>query len=266
MLELSNDLLERSLKQIGIEGGDGLLVHSAIRLLGRPVNGLRTYLDVIQNLITAKGTLVVPTFTLDYPSTQVFDREDTPSRGMGSFSEFVRQLPGTLRTSHPLQSVAAFGYFAEDLAVRDTSTAFESGSVFERMLELDFKLLLLGADIQAASMVHYCEVNARVPYRKLKAFPGRVNQGDQWIQKSYKMYARILEIDPQLQLQPIQLELERRGDWREVPLNYGKVACCKLKDFVKAGNELLDKDPWILVRNKEEAKHYLTRMKDRDDL
>jgi aminoglycoside 3-N-acetyltransferase len=167
-----------------------------------------------------------------------------------------------MRSSHPLQSVAALGYYAEDLAGRDTLSVFESGSVFARMLELDFKLLLLGAGIQAASLVHYCETAARVPYRKWVDFTGQIMQNGQWVKKTYGMYARILEIDPQLELQPIQLELERMGAWQEVSLNYGKIACCRFIDFVSACMSLLEKDPWILVSNKIDARHHLDRLKE----
>lgn len=261
MLELTEALLDGSLRQLGIESGDGLLVHSAIQMLGKPTDGIKTYVDVFKKVIGDKGTLVVPTFTLDYPKVQVYDRNKTPSKGMGNFSEYVRLSDGALRTSHPLQSVVALGQYAVDLTERDTLSAFEDGSVFARMLELDFKLLLLGAGIQAASMVHYCEVKARVPYRKWMDFPGRVYQNNHWVQKSYKMYARILEIDPQLELQPIQLELERCGTWHEVMVNYGKIACFKMSDFVNTCLSLLEKDPWILVSNSIVAKRRLAQIK-----
>lgn len=261
MLELTAQVLEQALIQLGIKPGDGLLVHSAIQMLGKPAEGVRTYLDIIQKLTGEDGTLVVPTFTLDYPTTQVYDRQTTPSKDMGSFSEYVRQLPGVLRSSHPLQSVAACGFYAQDLTGRDTPSAFEEGSIFARMLELDFKLLLLGAGIQAASMVHYCEAKANVPYRHWKDFTGRVNQDGHWIQKTYRMYARIMEIDPRLELQPIQIELEDIHAWREVPVNYGVVAVCRLRDFVTVTDELLSKDPWILISNSSEAKERLERLR-----
>ncbi len=204
---------------------------------------------------------MVPTFTLDYPTTQVFDREKTPSKNMGSFSEYIRQVPGALRTSHPLQSVAVHGLHARDLAGRDTSSAFEEGSVFARMLELDFKLLLLGAEIQSVSMVHYCEAKAGVPYRRWKDFTGRINQDGRWVNKTYRMYARILEIDPRLELKPIQAELERRNAWREVALNYGSLACFKLQDFVAATDALISRDPWALVSNGDVARDHLAQIK-----
>jgi aminoglycoside N3'-acetyltransferase len=180
---------------------------------------------------------------------------------MGSFSEYVRQLPGSLRSSHPMQSVAAHGFYARDLADRDTPSAFEEGSVFARMLELDFKLLLLGADIQAVSMVHYCEAKVGVPYRIWKDFSGRIFQDGSWVNKTYRMYARRMELDPRLILQPIRAELESMHAWHELPVNYGKVSSCSLQDFVVATDRLIRGDPWVLISNVDEAKMHLDRLK-----
>jgi len=259
MLELTHEHLEKALIQLGIQTGDGLLVHSAIQMIGKPEGGIALYKQVIQKTIGVRGTLVVPTFTLNYPKTGEFDYRNTPSEGMGNFSEYIRQDPNARRSRHPLQSIAALGSAAEDLTGRDTLSAFEPGSVFERMLQLDFKLLLLGADINAVSMVHYCEARAQVPYRQWKDFPGRIRQDGLWMDKSYRMYARIVEIDPRLKLEPIKTELVRQGVWHEVEVNYGKVACCRLNDFVNAGDALLTFDPWILVENRTEAQDKLSR-------
>jgi aminoglycoside 3-N-acetyltransferase len=261
MLELTPQVLEQALTTLGITKGDGLLVHSSLHLLGKPSEGIGTYFNVLRKVIGEEGTIVVPTFTLDYPTTQVFVREKTPSKNMGSFSEYVRQFPESFRTSHPLQSVAVCGFYARDLAGRDTTSAFEEASAFARMLELDFKLLLLGADIQSASMVHYCEAKASVPYRKWKDFTGSINQDGRWINKTYRMYARILEIEPRLELRPIQAELERRDAWHKVALNYGFLSCFRLQDFVAATDTLLSRNPWILVSNRLEAKEKLERLK-----
>jgi aminoglycoside N3'-acetyltransferase len=179
---------------------------------------------------------------------------------MGSFSEFIRKDPDARRTSHPLQSVSALGAASDDLARRDTLSAFESESAFERMLQLDFKLLLLGADIQAASMVHYCEARALVPYRKWKDFSGEIWQDGKFVIKTYRMYARILEIDPRLNLEPIKTEMIRQDVWHELDVNYGRIACCRLADFVKTGDMLLAKDPWVLIENRVEAQNKIATL------
>ena len=179
----------------------------------------------------------------------------TPAEGMGVFPEYVRQRPEALRTRHPMQSLAVIGVHAPVLVQCDTPSAFEAGSAFERMLDLDFKLLLLGADIQAASIVHYCEQRAVVPYRYWKSFQGVIihHLSDGTVQPgvdTYRMFVRDLELDAHLDLHPIQYALQRQGQWSTTNLNYGAVALCRLQDFVRAADELLAADSWALVENR----------------
>jgi aminoglycoside 3-N-acetyltransferase len=249
MQEVTQQQVTTCLKALGIVPGDGLLVHSAVQFLGRPVGGLRMYLEAIQEAIEADGTLVVPTFNFGFAHGENFDPQTTPSQGMGAFSEFVRQLPEAQRTTHPLQSIAAVGRNARDLASRDTASAFDPGSAFERMLELDFKLLLLGADSRAVAMFHYCEQRAKVPYRYWKDFTGLVGTATGWQARTYRMFARDLELNPQLTLDPVVETLQARGLWRSRSLNYGQVTTCNLKDFVAVADQFLAEDPWSLVTN-----------------
>lgn len=250
MLETQPDQVSAALSAIGVQPGDGLLVHSALQFLGRPAGGTGMYLTVLMDRLGADGTLVVPTFNFGFARGIPYDPAQTPSQGMGVFSEWVRQQPQSHRTLHPLQSVAAIGHYARDLAGQDTTSAFDPGSAFERMLDLDFKLLLLGADIQAASMIHYSEQRAAVPYRYWKDFTGQVNTPDGWQERTYRMFVRDMDINPQLRLYPVQLELERRGQWAETALGYGKLSLCSLKNFVQAADDLLRQDAWVLVENR----------------
>jgi aminoglycoside 3-N-acetyltransferase len=142
------------------------------------------------------------------------------------------------------------GHYADDLAGRDTLSAFDPASAFERMLELDFKLLLLGANIQAVSMLHYSEQRANVPYRYWKDFTGQIYTSHGWQTRTYRMFVRDLELNPQIQLHAVEDVLKVRGQWRSVPLTYGEIALCHLTDFVTAADELLADDPWSLVANR----------------
>ncbi len=250
MLETRADQVRAVLSALGVQPGDGLLVHSALQFLGRPVGGTGMYLDVVLDLLGTDGTLVVPTFNFGFARGQPYDPAQTHSQGMGVFSEWVRQQAQACRTLHPLQSVAAMGRWAQDLAQRDTPGAFDPGSAFERMLDLDFKLLLLGADIQAASMIHYSEQRAAVPYRYWKDFTGTVNTPDGWQARTYRMFVRDIDINPQLRIYPVQIELERRGQWAQMPLGYGKLSLCSLNDFVQVADDLLHQDAWVFVENR----------------
>jgi len=267
MREVKRTQVTEALRSAGLRAGDGLLVHSALQYLGRPVEGVGMYYTALCAVlegtssgrqetsiprVLSRGTLAVPTFTFGFARGQPYDPQHTPSEGMGAFSEYIRQLPNALRTSHPMQALAVLGRHAEDLASRDTASAFDPGSAFERMLELDFKLLLLGADIQAVSMLHYSEQRAGVPYRYWKDFTGQIRLESGWQTRTYRMYVRDLELDPQLKLSPIQEVLQRDDQWSSVPLNYGFISTCRLADFVTATDALLAADPWCLVANRPE--------------
>lgn len=240
------------LGSLGITAGEGLLVHSALQFLGRPEDGPQTYLVALEEVLGPAGTIAVPTFNFAFARGEEYDPAETPSAGMGAFSEHVRRQPAARRTRHPMQSLAVLGRHAEDLAGRDTPSAFDEGSAFDRMLELDFKLLLLGAGVNAASILHYSEQRAHVPYRYWKDFHGRIRRDGQAGQYSYRMFVRDLDIDPQLDLAAVQDLLEQRGQWHSRALNYGQVSACRLADFVAATDELLATDPWALVTNRPE--------------
>jgi len=252
MHEVTQEQVITCLKSIGILQGDGLLIHSAVQFLGQPVGGIGMYLEAILAVIGHEGTVVVPTFSFSFAQNGRYDPQETPSEGMGAFSEYTRQRPEARRTIHPMQSVAVIGHYADDLVERDTLSAFDPGSAFERMLELDFKLLLLGAEARATSMFHYCEQRAVVPYRYWKGFPGEIRTSNGWEKRTYRMFVRDLELKPELTIEPVVEYLKNKDQWHTKPLNYGNVTSCLLIDFVAAVDHFLNADPWSLVASYNE--------------
>ena len=258
MLKVTREQVITALGNLGLKAGDGVMVHSALQFLGQPVGGLGMYyealcavLDIDARSGTGQGTLVVPTFNFGFARGLAFDQASTPAEEMGVFPEFVRHQPGARRTPHPMQSLVAVGALALDLAGRDTSSAFDPGSAFDRMVEMDFKLVLLGADVRFTSLIHYAEQSMQVPYRYWKEFTGRVRlTGRPAEVRTYRMYARDLALDPEVASAPVQKLLEKHGRWSSMNLNYGKLAACSFRDFVAAAEALLDKDPWALVQNR----------------
>ncbi len=254
MNEVTRQQVVERLREVGIGPGDGVLVHAAIQYLGRPVGGVGLYGSAFQDVLGETGTVVVPTFNFGFARGIPFDRLNTPSEKMGVFAEHIRRLPEAVRSPHPMQSVAAVGRHAADLAGRDTPSAFDPKSAFERMLDLGFKMVLLGADIQVASIVHYTEQKHQVPYRCWKDFSGTVIEDGTERPAVCRMYARYLELDPRTDFEPLQRRLEAEGRWRQTKLNYGVVAACSLRDVVDAAEALLAEDPWALLGNGAEVR------------
>jgi aminoglycoside 3-N-acetyltransferase len=260
MLKVSAEQVVAALQAVGINPGDSVLVHSAIQYLGQPLGGVPMYYTALCQALDIRiglnpddpgsGTLAVPAFNFAFARGDPYDPQNTPAVGMGALSEFVRQQCEACRTPHPMQSLAVVGRHAADLAGRDTLSAFDPDSAYERMLELDFKLVLLGAGIQSVSMLHYCEQRARVPYRYWKDFTGLYHTPGGWEQRTYRMFVRDLQLDPKIELYPVQRALLDQGKWQSSSLNYGQVACCRLVDFVAEVDRSLMQDAWLLVTNR----------------
>lgn len=243
MLRLTPEALEGALRAVGLEAGDNVMVHAALQFLGRAPEGPALHYECLSRIL-GSGTLAVPAFTFAFARGEGFSRS-SPSEGMGAFSEYVRGLPEAVRSCHPLQSVVAVGPLAAEVCGTDTVSGYEEGSPFARMVELDFKILLLGAGIEYVSLVHYCEQRHSVPYRYWKVFDGLVD-GEP---RSYRMFVRDLELDPRVDQTPLKRVLQERGQWSGVGLNYGEVACFRMRDYVAVTDHLLAADPWALVLN-----------------
>lgn len=256
MLRVNRTQVATALKTVGIKHGDGVMIHSSTQFLGIPDGGIGMYYEVIDEMLglqSNEGTLVVPTFTFGFAHGETFDQSQSPSDQMGAFSEYVRLLPDSRRSMHPMHSVAVVGRYSEELTRIDTLGAFDPGSVFERMVDLDFKLLLLGADVYYTTMIHYCERRAKVPYRYWKNIHGEVRLTAQPpVKRTYRMFARDLDLNPDVNATPVKVELEKRGQWFSIDLNYGKIASCRFQNFVAAAEDLLARDPWVLVVNRPE--------------
>ena len=67
--------------------------------------------------------------------------------------------------------------------------------------------------------------------------------------RTYRMFVRNMEVDPKIELYPVQESLQEQGLWISAPLNYGYISTCRLVDFVTRTEAFLDKDPWSLVTN-----------------
>ncbi len=245
--------LSSSLSKIGICKGDTILAHSAIFSLGKlasasiadiPAKITETILEVLGS----EGTLVVPAFNFAFCKGEAFDRQNTDCRGMGVFSEYVRTHPRSTRSFHPLQSLAAMGKFAEDICSKDTPSTFDKNGPIGSMIDRQSKLLLLGAPMQSASLVHYLEESFQVPYRYWKEFRGTYINHGQTSDRTYKMYARDLTLNPRLHLALIEDWLQQAGLIQSAKVGAGVIKACSFRSFLEVTTAKLKEDPYCLIK------------------
>lgn len=232
-----------ALTAAGARPGDVVMLHSHLPSFGliEPDDLFAATSDVLG----PSGTLVMPAFTLGFGRTRVFDRETTPSE-TGALTELFRRRPGTRRSLHPFHSVCAAGARAAELADAWALSSFGAGGPFSRLHEADALLLCAGVGAERLTFVHYAEERVGVPYRAMKAFPGKVTAGGREDTRTYEMYAR----DPRfkLDLPALGAKLAAAGlPAVEAPLAYGTLSAWRAQRAYDAFLRLLRRDPGGLL-------------------
>ncbi|HLS31687.1 MAG TPA: AAC(3) family N-acetyltransferase [Flavobacteriaceae bacterium] len=244
----------KAFSKIGIEKGDVLFIHASILNFGWPtdikLNKLPEFLyQALLEKIGEEGTLVVPTFNFDFCNGIPFNKQESPSKNMGVFSEYIRKLRQAKRSFNPMQSVAVIGKHADYLTENDTVTAFSSGSAFDRLVGLDAKLLLLGADFIYNSVFHWIEQKHEVPYRYWKEFTGTYTDGDFTQEKTYQMFVRDRTLNAELDFQYIKQTLIKNNQLKTAKVGNGLIRNYKLSEFIKISEEAMTKNPYFFVIN-----------------
>ena len=252
------DALRQALRDVGVVSGEVLCVHSSLLTLG-PLEGVApremagAIARILLDYLGPTGTLVVPTFNFDFARGKPYDRQRTPSRGMGALSEFVRRMPGSMRSPHPLQSVAAVGARAREICERDTPSPFEPGSAWATIVDLDARVLLLGTVMQYATVFHVPEQAVGVPYRYWKDFTAPYIDDGVTEDRTYRLYVRDLDLDPYLELARLEKALRVRGVLKEAALGSGMVQSVLAQDMADETRRLLTSDPNYFVAGTHSA-------------
>lgn len=105
--------LTADLRDLGVEPGDAVLVHSSLSALGWTAGGPQAVVDALRAAVTDSGTLVLPTYTGQYTDPADWSRPPvpeswvetiresmppfrpavTPARGVGAVPECFRTTP-----------------------------------------------------------------------------------------------------------------------------------------------------------------------------
>ena len=176
-MALSKKDLIKGFKELGIQKGDTLLVHSSLSSFGRIEGGPDTLIEALIETIGKNGTLLMPVF-----SGGMLDLSKGPKgppSGLGALTEAFRVRSDTLHSLHPTHSVAAWGKEATTY-VKDhikSKTACGKNTPYGRLISRKGYILLLGVDQDRNSTLHTIEKYADAPYLSDYSAKYRDHQG-----------------------------------------------------------------------------------------
>lgn len=179
----TRESLTLDLRRLGLEVGTTVLIHSSLSSLGWVCGGAEAVVASLMDVVTATGTLVMPSHTTQKSDPANWRNPPVPSEwwqvirdtmppfdprlsvtfGMGQIIEVFRRWPDVIRSSHPQVSFAAWGTHAQHL-VSEHSLDFSLGerSPLARIYDLDGWVMLLGVGHMSNTSFHLAEY--RVPH------------------------------------------------------------------------------------------------------
>jgi aminoglycoside 3-N-acetyltransferase len=196
----NSDEFKQALIDVGLTKDDNVFIHSSLKTIGKYEDLTQTDLlnmirRTIFDIIGKNGFIAVPTFNFNFAKGDDFDVDNTPSDGMGAFSEFIRKYEGSNRTSHPMHSISILGKNSKYIADLEGDTEFSRNSAFDHLLKVNCKILFLGNSF-TETFFHIAEEKVKVPYRFWKTFKGHLVKNSFKKIIEIKYYARNLKENP----------------------------------------------------------------------
>ena len=152
------------LKEMGLTRGDHVVAHISLSSMGHVTGGAQSIVDALLDLVGPTGTVLMPRFVPYVQDQELFDPENPPP-SVTAVPEHLRQQGGAIMSVHPSHPVVAIGSQAEAVTAGHLGASpVGIDSPFDRMARLGAKVLLLGVNQRANTMIHVGEAYAQVRY------------------------------------------------------------------------------------------------------
>lgn len=197
----------------------------------------------IMEALGPHGTLLVGTFSYSCGNPEIpFVVEENRSE-IGPFTNWVRQQHQSIRSLHPIFSVAGIGPNAADILTNTGGAAFGPCSPFGRLAPHGARFVNLGIPFrQSLTYVHHLEQCYGCNHRYHKTFSGVVVQNGRKVEREFLGYMRWRGVDAGVDVGPMEEALKKAGLLREVsqPRLFGQSA--QAIDIDHIGYQMLIED------------------------
>ena len=185
----SRQQLAADFTKLGVAPGDTVMLHASVRSVGDVAGGPDQIHLAVKDALTDAGTLIMYASCPRYydevgrgiltPEQEREILEKLPAfdaltarsaRDNGALVELLRTYSGSRVNNHVARFVV-WGKQADFLiSGQPWNYAFGRGSLLERFLALDGKILLLGCDHDTVTFLHYAEHIVDIPGKRVARF------------------------------------------------------------------------------------------------
>jgi aminopeptidase-like protein/aminoglycoside N3'-acetyltransferase len=249
----------RALRSVGIGPGDVVYFQVCHETLG-PAEGVVTEADLSQLLLEglrevvgAAGTILAPSYTFSYCRQQVFDPAESPTvvgpwNTFTAFPEFLRRLPGAIRSCDPIFSNAGIGPRASELLANVPPVCLGDDSVHARLRRVGGKICILGVGLYEAIFRHYVESVCRVPWRFDKLFTGKIRENGVERKEGWLYNVRIGAPNGNPAGEALEALARESGVCRAATVGRGELVAVDAETYFGLASRELERDPWFCAQ------------------
>jgi aminoglycoside 3-N-acetyltransferase len=253
---ITKKILVKDLKKLNLRG-EIVIVHSSLSSLGWVCGGGIALIEALQEVITDKGTLIMPAHSGDYSEPKYWENppvpeewyktirnempayrpEITPTRGVGAAPELFRSFPDVKRSAHPCLSFSAWGKKAEEItADHKLDYALGTNSPLAKIYERKGKILLIGVGHDSNTSLHLAEYMADHNL-KIKIF------GSSILKNGENVWAKYQDIEFNDDLfSAIGEEYEKENEYISTKIGLAEAKLFEQKDMVDFAVKWLEKN------------------------
>lgn len=235
--------IKKGLQELGLKRGDVVGVHSSLSSFGYVEGGADTVIDALLCVVGEEGAVVMPTYStnrIDVERTKEevemgvtwkskilpYDPKKTPC-WTGKIPDTFWRRKEAFRSSNPTHSLAAIGKNAEELC-----------KGWDRLLEADGYILLIGVGLGSCSAMHLAENYVQLPEHILK----KITPPPELIKK-YPESEWDIGFGPYPDFAKMEKICEKHGIVKTTTIGEATVKLLKLRDLVELYAEALRNDP-----------------------
>lgn len=149
--------LVRDLRELGVENGMDVIVHSALSSIGPVTGGADTVVEALLQAVGRRGNLLMPSF--NHEKARVYNPLTTPTTN-GAIPDAMWRRRDAVRSNHPTHAVAAIGARAREYC-RDHLEAgvWAPDSPIGKLVHGEGYILALGTTHGSSTAYHVAEVS-----------------------------------------------------------------------------------------------------------
>ncbi|MCA1559773.1 MAG: AAC(3) family N-acetyltransferase [Acidobacteria bacterium] len=191
----SRQELADGFRTLGVSPGDTVMLHASVRAVGDVAGGPDQIHLALKDALTSEGTLIMyascPTYYDEVgrghlsadqerelleklPAFDAFTAR--AQRENGVLVEFLRTSPGSTVNPHVARFVVWGKHASVLISGQPWDYAFGHGSVLDRFVTRDGKILLLGCDHDTVTFLHYAEHIVDIPDKRVAKYKVPVDE------------------------------------------------------------------------------------------